>query len=86
MLLKLAVLLGMAIFFFRHGEPGLGISSLLALAPGVGLLTAMILVVILLVKTWYGSAAIIASLIAFNLIGNRLLGLDRPSAPPDTGT
>ena len=73
MLLKLLVLVGLAIYFFSAAEPGLGLMSLAALTPTVGLFLAALMVIILVIKSWYGSAAILAGLIAFNLIGNKLL-------------
>ena len=71
MVLKILVLVGLAIYFWP--EAGLSFLALSALAPGIGLVPAVILVVILLVKSWYGSAAILAGLIVFNLVGNALL-------------
>lgn len=73
MLLKLVVLIGLAIYFFYEGEPGLGLMAGAAIIPGIGLLLAAILVIFLVIKTWYGSAAILAGLIVFNLVGNKLL-------------
>ena len=73
MLLKIVVLAGLAIFFFNAEEPGLSLLALGGIIPGIGLLLTAILVVVLLIKTWYGSAAILVGLIAFNLIGNAIL-------------
>lgn len=80
MLLKLLVLVGLAIYFFNAGEPGLTFLALTSLIPTLGLLLAIMLVVILVVKGWYGSAVILAVLIAFNLIGNKLL--EKRDLPP----
>lgn len=73
MLLKILVLVGLAIYFFIAGELGLSFLALAAIIPNVGLFLAVILVIVLLVRTWYGSAAILIGLIAFNLIGNSIL-------------
>ena len=78
MLLKLLVLAGLAIYFFNAGEPGLCLMAVGAIIPGIGLILAGILVVILVIKTWYGSATILVGLIAFNLIGNAILEKRRP--------
>ena len=80
MLLKLVVLVGLAIYFFDAGEPGLTFMSLGAIIPGLGLILAILLTIILVVKTWYGSAAIVAGLVLFNLVGNSLLA--KKSVPP----
>ena len=81
MLLKILVLAGLAIYFFNAGEPGLCFMAAGAIVPGIGLILAGILVVILVIKTWYGSAAILGGLIAFNLVGNAIL--EKQSAPPE---
>ena len=73
MLLKILVLAGLATYFYLAEEIGLSLLTLGAIVPGVGLVVAGILVIALLIKTWYGSAAILIGLIAFNLIGNSLL-------------
>lgn len=78
MMLKILVLVGLAIYFWP--EAGLSFLALSALAPGIGLVPAVILVIILVVKSWYGSAAILAGLIAFNLIGNAIF--QKQSAMP----
>lgn len=70
MLIKIAVLIAMAVYAYSQGEPVLAGAFLLGLIPSVGLLITAINVVILLFKGWYGSAAIIGGLIAFNLLGN----------------
>jgi len=49
MLLKILVLAGLAIFFFNAGEPGLSLMALGGIIPGVGLLLAAILAVVLLI-------------------------------------
>ena len=81
MLLKILVLAGLAIYFFNAGELGLCFMAVGSIVPGIGLILAGILVVALIMKTWYGSAAILMGLIAFNLIGNAIL--DKRSAPPE---
>lgn len=81
MLLKIAVLVGLAIYFFNAGEPGLSLMAAGAIIPGIGVVLAGTLMIILIVKTWYGSAVIVAGLVAFNLIGNALL--DKKLIPPD---
>jgi len=73
MLIKIVVLAGLAVFFFSAGEPGLYFLALAAIIPGVGLILAALLAVVLLIKTWYGSAAIVIGIIAFNLVGNWFL-------------
>ncbi len=70
MLIKIAVLIAMAVYAYSQGEPVLAGALLLGLIPGIGLLITVLNVVILLFKGWYGSAAIIGGLIAFNLLGN----------------
>jgi hypothetical protein len=70
MLIKIAVLIAMAVYAYSQGEPVLAGALLLGLIPSVGLLITALNVVILLFKGWYGSAAIIGGLIAFNLLGN----------------
>ena len=70
MLIKIIVLIAMAIYAYSQGEPVLAGAFLLGLIPSVGLLITALNVVILLFKGWYGSAAIIGGLIAFNLLGN----------------
>ena len=82
MLLKIVVLVGLAIYFFNAGEPGLTFMAVGAIIPGIGLLLAGILTIVLIVKTWYGSAAIVAGLIVFNLVGNALLN-KKPISPPE---
>lgn len=82
MLLQILVLAGLAIFFFNAGESGLSLMALGGIIPGIGLLLAVILAIVLLIKTWYGSAAIVIGLIAFNLIGNAILAKrDTPPRP-----
>lgn len=80
MLLKALVLVGLAIFFFIAGEPGLAFLSLASIIPNIGLLLAFMLTIVLVVKTWYGSAAILAGLIIYNLVGNALLA--KKDVPP----
>ena len=80
MLLKLLVLVGLAIYFFYAGEPGLAFLALAAIIPGIGLFLAALLTVILVIKTWYGSAAILVGLIIFNLVGNAMLA--KKDVPP----
>jgi len=75
MLLKLVVLVGLAIYFWP--EAGLSFLALCALIPHAGLVPAVLLTVILVAKSWYGSAAIVAGLVAFNLIGNSYLDKKR---------
>ena len=70
MLIKIAVLIAMAVYAYSQGEPVLAGALLLGLIPSIGLLITALNVVILLFKGWYGSAAIIGGLIAFNLLGN----------------
>jgi hypothetical protein len=70
MLIKIAVLIAMAVYVYSQGEPVLAGAFLLGLIPSIGLLITALNVVILLFKGWYGSAAIIGGLIAFNLLGN----------------
>ena len=70
MLIKIAVLIAMAVYAYSQGEPVLAGALLLGLIPSIGLLITALNVVILLLKGWYGSAAIIGGLIAFNLLGN----------------
>jgi hypothetical protein len=70
MLIKIAVLIAMAVYAYSQGEPVLAGAFLLGLIPSIGLLITALNVVILLFKGWYGSAAIIGGLIAFNLLGN----------------
>jgi hypothetical protein len=60
----------MAVYAYSQGEPVLAGAFLLGLIPSIGLLITALNVVILLFKGWYGSAAIIGGLIAFNLLGN----------------
>lgn len=73
MLLQILVLAGLAIFFFNAGESGLSLMALGGIIPGIGLIVALILAVVLVIKTWYGSAAIVAGLVAWNLVGNAIL-------------
>ena len=80
MLLKLLVLVGLAIYFFIAGEPGLTFMSLASIIPGVGLFLAILMAIILVIKSWYVSAAIVAGLVIFNLIGNSLLA--KSDIPP----
>ena len=82
MLIKILVLAGLAIYFFNAGEPGLALLALAAIIPGVGLILAAILAIILVINTWYSSAAILIGLIAFNLIGNAILE-KRDAHPPE---
>lgn len=81
MLLKVLVLVGLAIYFWP--EVGLSFLALSALAPSIGLIPAGILVIILVVKSWYGSAAILAGLIVFNLVGSALLQKQSALPPND---
>jgi len=80
MLLKIVVLVGLAIYFFNADEQGLALMAVGAIIPSIGLLLAGILTIALVLKTWYGSAAIVAGLIAFNFLGNALL--NKKSIPP----
>ena len=73
MLLKFLVLAGVAIYCFNSGEIGLSLLALAALVPSVGLLLAIVLVVIFIIKGWYYSAAIVGALVIFNLVGNAIL-------------
>ena len=87
MLLKIFVLLGLAIYFYNASEVGLALMAVGGTIPGVGLILSGILAGVLIIKTWYGSAAIVAGLIAFNLVGNAWLNKQSPSpsegTPPD---
>lgn len=89
MLLKILVLVGLAIYFYNAGEPGLAFISLAAIIPYTGLFIAIFMTVTLVIKTWYGSAAIVASLIIYNVIGNYLLAkltnnsISPSESPPD---
>ncbi|OGA34774.1 MAG: hypothetical protein A3F75_11520 [Betaproteobacteria bacterium RIFCSPLOWO2_12_FULL_64_23] len=80
MLLKLLVLVGFAIYFFNAGERGLTFLALAAIILGIGLFLAALLAIILVIKTWYGSAAILVGLIIFNLVGNAMLA--KKDVPP----
>ena len=82
MLLKILVLAGLAIYFFSAGEIGLCLMAVGVIVPGIGIILAGVLVVSLVIKTWYGSAAVLSGLIAFNLIGNAILG-KRSTLPPE---
>jgi hypothetical protein len=73
MLVKVIVLAGLAIYLFIAGDIGLALMAVSGTIPGVGILLAGILAAILIVKSWYGSAAIAAGLIAFHLAANALL-------------
>ncbi|CAN1538489.1 hypothetical protein MCEORH2_01706 [Methylophilaceae bacterium] len=80
----------MAVYAYSQGEPVLAGAFLLGLIPSVGLLITALNVVILLFKGWYGSAAIIGGLIAFNLLGNfymtkKLAVSDEESKGPKRG-
>ena len=81
MLLKILVLADLAIYFFSAGEIGLCLMAVGVIVPGIGIILAGVLVVSLVIKTWYGSAAILVGLIAFNLIGNAILA--KRSPPPE---
>ena len=80
MLLKVLVLVGLAVYFFYAGEPGLTFLALAAIIPGIGLFLAALLSILLVIKTWYGSAAILVGLIIFNLVGNAMLA--KKDVPP----
>jgi hypothetical protein len=82
MIIKLLVLVGLAIYFFTAAEPGLALMSLASIIPNIGLLLAFILTIALIVKTWYGSAAILAALIIWNLVGNALFS-KKDGPPPE---
>jgi hypothetical protein len=81
-LLKVLVLLGLAAYFAHAGEIGLAGLAVACIIPRLGLILAGLLAITLLVKTWYGSAAILIALIAFNLIGNAVL--NRHTPPSET--
>jgi uncharacterized membrane protein YccF (DUF307 family) len=82
MLLKLVVLIGLAIYFYQADEVGLALMAVGGIIPGIGLVLSGILAILLIMKTWYGSAAIVVGLIAFNLIGNAWLD---KNSPPSEG-
>lgn len=86
MLIKLAALIALAIYFFYVGEPLFAIMAVGASVPFAGLVVAAILAVMLILKTWYLQSAIVVVLIAFSVARNAFLKKTRmrpPESPVD---
>ena len=86
MLIKLAALIVLTIYFFYVGEPLFAILAVGASVPFAGLLVAAILVVMLIMKTWYLQAIIVVALIAFSFARDQFLKKTRmrpPESPVD---
>ena len=73
MILKLLVLVGLSLYLAIQGLWLLAAIALFALWPGIGLVIAIILTVILALIGELWPAVVLGALITFNLIGNYYL-------------
>lgn len=62
MILKYIVLGGLVVYFWINEEPGLALVAAGSMIPNFGPLLAIGLTIGLLIKSWYGTAAIVAVL------------------------
>lgn len=84
MILKYAVLIGLAIYLAVIGRWLYAFWAILCIIPALGLWLAIILSIVLIVKGLYVGGAILIALISINLVGNEILKKGRRKSYSDT--